>query len=81
MTENPVLIPAVQMDDRSLLEGAMERLQRNGYKTEIKAFSDIPASERTEWMVPENGGYIFLIEKNKFQPAMEMLGIFFGYSG
>ena len=81
MSVNHVLIPVLQMDDLDAMNSAKKHLEENGYLTKVGPFSELPASERKDWMTPANGGYIFYLEKDKYQKAMELLGTFFGYTG
>ena len=76
-----MLIAVLQMDDNEALNAAKEHLESNGFKAEVGPFSNLDKSEYLDWMTPESGGYIFYLEKEKYQPAMEMLGNFFGYEG
>ncbi|MCK5131417.1 MAG: hypothetical protein KAR40_04620 [Candidatus Sabulitectum sp.] len=81
MNENPVLMAVLQVDDLDVLNSAKKHLEENGYKAEVGPFAELPESEHQDWMTPANGGYIFYLEKEKYQPAMEMLVTFFGYTG
>ncbi len=76
-----MLIAVLQMDDLDALKSAKKHLEDNGYKAEVGSFSELPEAEHQDWMTPANGGYIFYLEKGKYQVAMEMLGKFFGYAG
>jgi hypothetical protein len=79
MTEQPELIPVLQLEDLSALEEASDHLKKAGYLANIIPFSELPESEWQEWMTPANGGYLFYLEKGKYEPAMKMLGELFGY--
>ncbi len=76
-----MLIAVLQMDDKEALNAAKEHLESNGYRARVGLFSDLDKSEYQDWMTPENEGYIFYLEKEKYQSAMEMLGTFLGYEG
>ncbi|MEA3265623.1 MAG: hypothetical protein U9P42_01590 [Candidatus Fermentibacteria bacterium] len=76
-----MLIAVLQMDDLEALNSAKRHLEENGYHAEVGPFAELPVSDRQDWMTPENGGYIFYLEKEKYQAAMKMLGTFFGYTG
>lgn len=80
MNKNPELIPVLQMDDPDALDSAKKHLEENGYAAEVRPFSELPPSGHPDWIIPANGGYIFYLEKEKYQKAMEILGTFFGYS-
>ncbi len=79
MTKQPELIPVLQLEDLDALRSAREHLEKAGYVINIAPFSDLPQNEWQGWMTPANGGFLFYLEKEKYQPAMEMLGEFFGY--
>lgn len=74
------LIPVLQMDDIEALKAARKHLEENGYRADVSSFSDIPEIELQDWMMPENGGYMFYIEESKYEAAMNMLEDFFGYT-
>ena len=74
------LIPVLQMDDIEALNAAKKHLEENGYRAAVGPFSDLSDAELQDWMTPENGGYMFYLEESKYEPAMNMLGDFFGYS-
>jgi hypothetical protein len=74
------LIPVLQMDQLDALEAAREHLEEKGFRTWIEPFSEMSTDLIDEdWMIPENGGYIFYLEEDKFEEAMTILGDFFGY--
>jgi len=75
-----MLIAVLQMDDLEALNSAKKHLEENGFKAAIGPFAELSGDDRQDWMTPENGGYIFYLEKEKYQEAMEMLGTFFGYT-
>lgn len=81
MNEKPVLIAVLQMDDLESLNSAKKHLEEKGYAAEVGPFSELPVSDYQDWMTPKNGGFIFYVEKDKYQQVMETLGTFFGYSG
>ena len=81
MEEQDGLIPVLQMDDREALEGAREHMGGLGYRARISPFEDLPDSMHQDWMTPTNGGFLFYLEKERLEPAMELLGRFFGYEG
>ncbi|MCK5117812.1 MAG: hypothetical protein KAR44_14550 [Candidatus Aegiribacteria sp.] len=74
------LIPVLQMDDIKALEAARKHLEENGFKADIGSFSDLPEGDLQDWMIPENGGWMFYLEEAKYEAAMNMLGDFFGYT-
>ncbi|GEM_PF-3348018 len=78
MEENAELMPVLQLEDLAALEAAQEHLGNHGYKTRVGPFSELPVEAHEDWMTPENGGYLFYLEKAKYEPAMTMLGEFFG---
>ena len=80
MEQNGELIPVLQLDDLEALKAAQKHLEGNGYRTRVGQFSELPIDLHQDWMIPENGGYMFYLEKDKYQPAMTMLGEFFGYT-
>jgi hypothetical protein len=47
-------------------------------QTRVGPFEELPEAERQDWMTSANGGYLFYLEKAKYEPAMTMLGKFFG---
>jgi hypothetical protein len=77
MTELPELIPVLQLEDLEALRAAQEHLEKADYVVKVIPFSDLPQSERQDWMTPANDGYLFYLEKAKYEPAMQMLGEFF----
>ena len=80
MAEQPELIPVLQLEDLDPLKNAREHLENAGYLIDITPFADLPEAKRQDWMTPDKGGYLFYLEKDKYQPAMKLLGEFFGYS-
>jgi hypothetical protein len=78
MTATVELIPVLQLADLAALKAAQEHLGQHGYVTRVTPFSDCLPAEHQDWMRPADGGYLFYLEKAKYQPAMEMLGKFFG---
>jgi hypothetical protein len=78
MDENAGLIPVLQLDDLEALKAARKHLEANGYKTRVGPFDELPEAERQDWMTPANGGHLFYLEQAKYEPAMTMLGKFFG---
>jgi len=81
MNTGKELIPVLQMDDLEALQAAEKHLNDNGYETRIGPFNELPETEISDWMTPSNGGFLFYLEKERYQPAMQMLGEFFGYTG
>jgi len=78
MKEQVELVPVLQLPDLDAMKAAQAHLEKNGYRTKVGPFGDLPAEQRKEWMKPEKGGYLFYLEKAKYEPAMKMLGKFFG---
>jgi hypothetical protein len=80
MNTGKELIPVLQLDDLEALEAAEKHLNENGYETRIGPFEELQESEIFDWMIPSQGGFMFYLEKDRYQPAMELLGEFFGYT-
>ncbi len=76
-----MLIAVLQMDELEFLNSAKKHLEEHGFKAEVGSFSDLSKSDHQDWMTPENGAYILYLEKEKYTPAMDKLGKFFGYKG
>jgi len=74
------LIPVLQMDDIEALKAAMKHLEENGFRTDIGSFSDLSDDELRDWMIHENGGYIFFVEESQYEAAMNILGDYFGFT-
>ena len=81
MSNNPVLIAVLQMDDLESLNSAVKHMEEKGLKAEVGKFADLPKSQIQSWMTPKNGGFILHVEEEKCKQSMEILGVFFGYSG
>lgn len=78
MSEEPTLVPVLQLGDRAALEAAREHLGREGFVTRVGPFEELPDAQRQDWMVPANGGFLFYLEKDRYEAAMPLLGRFFG---
>ena len=78
MEETVELIPVLQLGELAALKAAQEHLGKHGYKTRVGPFDELPSAAHQDWMTPANGGYLFYLEKAKYEPAMDMLGKFFG---
>ncbi|MBC8478141.1 hypothetical protein H8D51_01215 [bacterium] len=76
--EHNGLIPVLQLCDLDALKAARVHLQHEGFETKIVPFAELPETERQDWMTPKDGGYLFYLEQARHEPAMEMLGKFFG---
>ncbi len=81
MEEPRDLIPVLQLEDREALQAAQNHLGAHGYRTRVGPFDELPEDEREDWMTPANGGYLFYLEREKYEPAMTLLGEVFGYTG
>ncbi|MBN2587373.1 MAG: hypothetical protein JXA64_07320 [Candidatus Fermentibacteraceae bacterium] len=78
MSFNSGMVPVLQMADLDALEDAQEYLGRNGYRTKVTPFEDLPESEYQDWMIPEDSGYLLWLESSEYEPAMDILSEFFG---
>ena len=76
-----MLIAVLQMDDLESLNSAVKHLEELGFKAKVGSFTDLSKSDRQDWMTPENGAYLLYLEQEKYEPAMDKLGKFFGYKG
>ena len=76
MGEN--LIPVLQLGDENALEEASTYLQDQGYVSKITPFDALPESDRQDWMIPSNGGWLFYLDASEYDKAMPLLGSFFG---
>lgn len=80
MTDQSVLIPLIQMEERFDLENAMKHLEACGYKAEIRKYSRLLPSERTKSLNSKSGKFILLVEKVNYRKAMDVLETFFGFT-
>ena len=80
MNEFDDMMPVLQQDDLDSLEAAKDHLENHGFRTMITPFQDLPESERLDWMIPEEGGYLLWVDGTDYEQAMDLLGRFYGYS-
>ena len=80
MKQEKELIPVLQLEDPEALEAAAKHLNEKGYETRVGLFAELAEEDIADWMNPSAGGWLFYLEKERYEPAMELLGDFFGYT-
>lgn len=73
MSNNPVLIAVLQMDDLESLNSAVKLLKENGLKAEVGKYADLPQSQIQNWMTSKNGSFILYVEEEKQSQSMDIL--------
>jgi hypothetical protein len=73
------LVPALQITDEKILLDAMDALEGAGFICGSEDVCAFGPDYMPEWAQPAHGGWLLLVEADRFDEAMEFLGDLMGY--
>lgn len=73
------LVAALQLIDERILLDAMDALERAGLPCGSEEVNCLPPGSLPEWVQPGSGGWLLLVEEERLEDAMELLGDLMGY--
>ncbi len=76
----PELIPVLQFTEEDLVSLSGKAMTEMGIEWKSVPFSDPGDLEIPQWMDASCGGWVFFIDKNRFEEGMTRLGTLMGYS-
>jgi len=76
----PDLIPVLQFTEEDLVSLSGKAMDEMGIEWKSVSLSEPDDMEIPDWMDASSGGWVFFIDKNRFEEGMTRLGKLMGYS-
>ncbi|NQT53354.1 hypothetical protein HQ576_14950, partial [bacterium] len=73
MSEEPTLLPSVQLPDAVLVKHAIRHLEELGIAAGSVPVADVPADELPEWADADAGGWLLLIDESAWEEGMNAI--------
>ncbi|MBN1434923.1 hypothetical protein JW921_09195 [Candidatus Fermentibacterales bacterium] len=75
------LVPSLQVEDEETALLLLNGLMAAGFRADARPISELDDNERAEWLEEGSGGWVILVEEDRFDDAMSLLWSMMGSQG